>query len=112
MTISRASPGLRSPPAAKGHTKLTEYDQRTMRTLNYQLKQLCRNNRDGSYATQAMRSRILDQVANQLHDLGFRKLQAKSLKQKHVLALIKLWEQQGLSIGTRRNRLSMLRWWA
>ncbi len=83
-----------------------------MRTLNYQLKQLCHNNRDGSYATQAMRSRILSLVANQLFELGFRQMQAKSLKPKHIVALTKLWEEQGLSIGTRKNRLSALRWWA
>ena len=83
-----------------------------MKTLNYQLRQLCKNNRDGSYATQAMRSRILDLMANQLHELGFRNMQAKSLRQKHVHALVKLWEQDGLSIGTRKNRLAFLRWWA
>jgi hypothetical protein len=83
-----------------------------MRPLNYQLKQLCENNRDGSYATQAMRSRILSLMANQLHDLGFRQMQARSLKPKHVVALTKLWEAKGLSIGTRKNRLSVLRWWA
>jgi hypothetical protein len=83
-----------------------------MRPLNYQLKQLCKNNRDGSYATQAMRSRMLSLMADQLFDLGFRQMQAKSLKPKHVMALTKLWEQQGLSIGTRKNRLSTIRWWA
>lgn len=83
-----------------------------MRNLNYQLKQLCQNNRDGSYATQAMRSRMLSLMANQLFELGYRQMQAKSLKPKHVVALTKLWEQQGLSTGTRKNRLSTLRWWA
>jgi len=83
-----------------------------MRTLNYQLKQLCQNNRDGSYATQAMRSRILSLMANQLFELGFRQMQARSLKPKHVVALTKLWEQQELSTGTRKNRMSTLRWWA
>ena len=112
MTDLRALPGLRVPPAAKGHTKLTEHDQCTMRTLNYQLKQLCTNNRDGSYATQAMRSRMLSLMANQLHELGYRQMQAKSLKPKHIVALTQLWEQQELSIGTRKNRLATLRWWA
>jgi hypothetical protein len=83
-----------------------------MRTLNYQLKQLCTNNRDGSYATQAMRSRMLSLMANQLHELGYRQMQAKSLKPKHIVALTQLWEQQELSIGTRKNRLATLRWWA
>jgi hypothetical protein len=31
-----------------------------MRDLNYELKQLCRRNRDGSFATQRDRERVLD----------------------------------------------------
>ena len=37
-----------------------------MRDFNYELKELCRRNRDGSYATQANRERILDQMASLL----------------------------------------------
>ncbi|MBL8529767.1 MAG: integrase, partial [Burkholderiales bacterium] len=55
-----------------------------MRDLNYELKQLCRRNRDGSYATQHDRERVLDQIANQLHALGYRQMGAASLKSKHV----------------------------
>ena len=44
-----------------------------MRDLNYDFKQLCRHNRDGSYATQADREHILDLVADQLHEMGFRR---------------------------------------
>ena len=50
-----------------------------MKNLNYQLKELCRTNRDGSYSTQANRERMLDQMANQLRALGFRRMQAKTL---------------------------------
>ena len=42
-----------------------------MRDLNYQLKQLCERNRDGSYATRADRERLLTLVANQLRELGY-----------------------------------------
>ena len=41
-----------------------------MRNLNYELKQLCRRNRDGSFATQRDRERVLDLVASQLHEMG------------------------------------------
>jgi len=34
-----------------------------MRTLNFELKLMCRRNRDGSYATQRDRERVLDLVA-------------------------------------------------
>jgi len=83
-----------------------------MKDLNYQLMKLCRDNRDGGYSTQATRRRILDLMANQLHALGFRRMRPKSLKPKHVDALVSLWKDQGIGIGTLKNRLSALRWWA
>ncbi len=83
-----------------------------LKDLNYQLMKLCRTNRDGSYATQATRRRILGRIANQLYELGYKHMQAKSLKPKHVDALVSLWKDQGLGVGTFKNRLSALRWWA
>ena len=83
-----------------------------MKDLNYQLMKLCRENRDGGFSTQATRSRILDLIANQLQELGFRRMQPKSLKPKHVDTLVSLWKDQGISVGTLKNRLSAVRWWA
>ncbi len=83
-----------------------------MRELNYQLKQLCRHNRDGSYRTQADRERQLTLIANQLHTLGYRKMNTQSLKPKHVEALVKHWQSEDLSVGAIKNRLSVIRWWA
>ncbi|MCO5102198.1 MAG: hypothetical protein M9885_15120 [Burkholderiaceae bacterium] len=59
-----------------------------MRDLNYQLKQLCQRNRGGSFATQRDRGRVLDLVANQLRELGYRHMDAASLNPKHVQRLI------------------------
>ena len=83
-----------------------------MKDLNYQLMKLCRTNRDGSFSTQATRRRILDRIANQLHDLGYKHMQARSLKPKHINALVSLWKDQSIGVGTFKNRLSALRWWA
>ncbi|HNP63832.1 MAG TPA: phage integrase N-terminal domain-containing protein [Woeseiaceae bacterium] len=83
-----------------------------MKDLNYQLMKLCKANRDGSFSTQATRRRILDRIANQLHELGYKHMQAKSLKPKHVEVLVSLWKDQDLSVGTLKNLLSGLRWWA
>ena len=83
-----------------------------MKDLNYQLMKLCKANRDGSFSTQATRSRILDLIANQLHELGYRHMQAKSLKPKHIEALVAFWKDQRIGVGTFKNRLSALRWWA
>lgn len=83
-----------------------------MRDLNFQLKELCRKNRDGSYATQAQRLALLTLMANQLHELGYRQMEAQSLKPKHVEALVKHWFGADLAIATMKNRMAALRWWA
>ena len=84
-----------------------------MRDLNYQLKKLGRNNRDGSHATQAKRAYRLSHIANQLHEeLGFTGMSARSLRPKHVSALVSKWQGQGIAVGTIKNRLAAVRWWA
>lgn len=83
-----------------------------MKKLNYQLKMLCRRNRDGSHSTQANRERILTLIANQLDELGFSNLKAINLKQKHVHALVRRWRAEGISPGTMKNRMAVIRWWA
>jgi len=83
-----------------------------MRDLNYQLKQLGRRNRDGSFATQADRERMLALFANQLQEMGYRHMRSDSLKPKHVEALLERWKAEGISAGTMKNRLAGLRWWA
>jgi hypothetical protein len=83
-----------------------------MRDLNYDFKQLCRRNRDGSYATQADRENILDLVADQLHEMGVRELRAQGFKPKHIEKLVARWLAEKLSPGTIKNRMSHLRWLA
>lgn len=83
-----------------------------MQDLNYELKQLCSRNRDGSFATQHDRERILTLIANQLRDMGFVNMHVQSLKPKHVEKLVERWKAEGLSTGTLKNRMTELRWWA
>jgi integrase len=83
-----------------------------VRRLNYQLKQLCKHNRDGSYGTQVQRQRVLTLIANQLHELGYQQMHAKSLKPKHVEALTAMWLDSGVAAGTMKNRMAAIRWWA
>jgi hypothetical protein len=82
-----------------------------MQDLNYELKQLCARNRDGSFATQHDRERILTLIANQLREMGFVNMHVQSLKPKHVEKLVERWKAEGLSTGTFKNRMSELRWW-
>jgi len=83
-----------------------------MKKLNYQLKELTKHNRDGSFQTQGNRNRILQMMANQLHELGFRNLGARGLKEKHINALVSRWQEKKLKPGTMKNRMAILRWWA
>lgn len=81
-----------------------------MRDLNWALKQLCLQHQDGSFATRRDRERSLSLVANQLHEIGFRRLSVSGFKPKHIEALIQRWQNEALSNGTIKNRLSHLRW--
>ena len=74
-----------------------------MRDLNYELKQLCYRNRDGSFTTQSDWGRILDLIATQLHELGYRDMHTTSLKPKHVEALAERWQAESLSPGRSRT---------
>ena len=83
-----------------------------MRQLNYDLKRLQDDAWDGAFGTRSGRSFNLAQMANTLHDLGYRRLRATGLKGKHIEALVREWRRQGLTEGTMKNRMSHLRWWA
>lgn len=83
-----------------------------MRELNYQLKNLCIRNKDGSFSTQKSRGERLQNVANILHDSGFRNMKADSLKPKHIDCLINKWKEEDRSPGTIKNYMTSLRWWA
>ncbi|BDB25150.1 integrase domain-containing protein [Cupriavidus sp. P-10] len=76
------------------------------------LMRLVERNRDGSYATRAARREVLAQVAHDLKDMGFRTLPATGLKPKHVAALVERWKASGIVVGTMKNRMSHVRWWA
>ena len=83
-----------------------------MRQLNFDLKTLQARHREGAFGTRRDRSYVLDQAAHMLHELGFRRLRATGLKRKHVNALVAEWQRRGLAVGTVKNRMSALRWWA
>jgi integrase len=83
-----------------------------MDKLQWDLRQLCKRNRDGSFSTQAARERILDLAARELAELGYKDMRAQSLKPKHVEALVNHWLGKRLSASTVKNRLAGLRWWA
>ena len=83
-----------------------------MRDLNFELKLLCLNCKEDSFVTQNDRLNVLQLIANQLHNLGFRRMSVNGLKPKHVFSLVEFWKKQGISVGTIKNRLAYIRWWA
>ncbi len=83
-----------------------------MRELNYQLKNICVRNKDGSFSTQQSRGKRLQHIANILHDSGYRGMSADSLKPKHIDCLVDKWFKEDRSSGTIKNYMTSLRWWA
>ena len=83
-----------------------------MRDLNFDLKRLQAAHDDGSHGTRTARSYALAQMADTLHELGFKGLRATGLRRKHAAALVREWKRQGRSVGTMKNRTAHLRWWA
>ena len=77
---------------------------------NSDLVKLAVRHRENSYGTQRARRAIVKMIARQLSDMGFMRLKAKNLKEKHALALIERWRGEGLSAGTLKNRMGVLRW--
>lgn len=83
-----------------------------MRNLAYQLKQMCNRSKSGSHSTQATRRRLFSMIARALEQLGFRNLDIGSLKPRHVEALVAHWKAEGLSVGTMKNLMTAVRYWA
>jgi hypothetical protein len=79
-------------------------------SLHKDFTQLLKNNKDGSYVTQANRQDILRQSATRIYDLGFKRLAVSSLRTKHINKLIESWQKEKLSAGTIKNRIATLRW--
>ena len=74
--------------------------------LNWDLLELLGRPAAGSHATQRDREYALVQVANALHELGYRGLRANGLKGKHIEALVRDWSGGRLSEATMMKRMA------
>lgn len=83
-----------------------------MKPLNFDLLNLTRRCGEGSFSTQATRGRGLQQLADELHGLGYGLKAARNLAPRHVDALVTSWKANGIADATIRNRLGFVRWWA
>lgn len=85
-----------------------------MDKLEYGFNHILGRNRDGSHATQSNRKRMLMMFAEQLKDAGYKTkdMRPSDLKGRHVNALLRQWQNDKVSTGTIKNRMSNLRWLA
>ncbi|MGA0565571.1 phage integrase N-terminal domain-containing protein [Ancylobacter sp. VNQ12] len=83
-----------------------------MNDLAYSLRTLCQHAPDGSWATRHQRQSGLIAIAGELRQLGYKMPDARSLKPKHIQALLTHWRASGISDATMKNRLGWVRWWA
>ncbi len=77
--------------------------------LKHSIHQLLKRKNVGSFATQADRKNILLRIADDLQKIGMLMPNIYSLKPKHVTALVKHWQEGGLSIRTIKNRMATVR---
>nr|WP_181718045.1 phage integrase N-terminal domain-containing protein [Psychrobacter sp.]QJS05207.1 phage integrase [Psychrobacter sp.] len=85
-----------------------------MNKLEYGFAHILERNRDGSYATQSNRRRMLSMFADQLKKAGYKtnEMRPSDIKGRHINALVRQWSIEGLSAGTMKNRMSNIRWLA
>jgi site-specific recombinase XerC len=81
-----------------------------MRDLNWELKELCEENLDGSFATQDDRERTLNSFANRMAEMGLTKLTLRGIKPKHIEAFVQHIQEKGLTTGTIKKQMGHLRW--
>ncbi len=82
-----------------------------MHKLEWEIKQVIKSNRDGSFATQKARSETFKTIVNQSKDVGFRRITINSLlTEKTISRFVNHWKNDGKSSGTIKNRMSHLRW--
>jgi hypothetical protein len=77
--------------------------------ITFKLRQLVSRHRQGSFQTIADRLDQVTLIGNQLHELGFKKMDPGDLKGRHVNRLLALWREQGISTATQKNRMATLR---
>ncbi len=68
-----------------------------------------KNTKVMSHATRVTRINRMHAMFTELHELGYRVKHVRGLKQKHVHCLVEQWKDNGISVGSMKNRLSDLR---
>lgn len=78
----------------------------------FQANKILKQHDSSSFATKSERFKTIRLVDKQLVEQGFKGLELKGLKPKHIDALLGKWQAEKLSAGTIKNRMSHVRWLA
>ncbi|MCZ4339880.1 phage integrase N-terminal domain-containing protein [Shewanella colwelliana] len=78
----------------------------------FQANKILKQHDSSSFATKSERFKTIRLVDKQLVELGFKGLELKGLKLKHIDALLGKWQAEKLSAGTIKNRMAHVRWLA
>lgn len=89
-------------------TKKTEFWKSVENTLK-KYNQTRVNGSVASNATSYAKKKIITQFLKQLKSLGFQLTTIHELKERHVIAIAKIWETQKYSPATIQTRMSVLR---
>jgi site-specific recombinase XerC len=97
-----------------GHVMMTELTWRNPMSQKHKMKSSVINvvkyNKNGSYRTQNDRLKSLLHTTETLHQLGYKMDSLQQMKQKHLYALVKYWQETNISQASMKNRMSHLRW--
>ena len=78
--------------------------------LRHSILSVLKHNKDGSFATQANRKTQLLKLADDLLAKGFYMRNIHQLKAKHIYHMVEAWKNEGISVGTIKNRMANIRW--
>ncbi len=84
--------------------------KRFLKSACHSAHKLLSNADDLSFKTRANYESNLKLMMKQLHESGTQISNVRHLKSKHVENLLSRWQSDGLSSGTIKNRMSMLRY--
>lgn len=71
-----------------------------------------KHNKDGAFATQAERRRILINITKDLVKCGYGRVTQKNYGGRHAKVLAEYWKSKKISTATIKNRISHMRWLA
>lgn len=96
-------------PGRRAKKPTVDWVRDVQNVLNLHNGRSSNNRGDASHATQSRRATVVFASFRLLRKLGYKLQSARSLKLRHVQALVDEWQRDGLAPGTIQTNLSVLR---